>query len=244
MKRFLLYIFLFLSLNIISQEKNINSKIITFDYTYQVPINQMAIDFGHNSSLGFNYLTNNNNLLIGLDANFMFGNNVKNDSLLRNIATEEGWLINLSGELDTILLYERGWNSHFLFGRSFLFQRNNLSGIYVYGGLGYLQHKIRMESNRTDIPQIEYEYIKGYDKFTNGVSSKICVSYKYFSKHNSLQYHVGAEFINAFTKNRRSYNFSEMEEYSNDLKFDQLIGVKFGVIIPIYRNNEEKFHYF
>ena len=60
-------------------QENINSKIITFDYTYQVPINEMAIDFGHNSSLGFNYLTNNNNLLIGLDANFMFGNNVKND---------------------------------------------------------------------------------------------------------------------------------------------------------------------
>jgi len=35
-----------------------------------------------------------------------------------------------------------------------------------------------------------------------------------------------------------------MEEYDNDLKFDQLIGFKFGVIIPIHRNNEEKFHYF
>jgi hypothetical protein len=228
-------------LNVFSQDKKItdfNSKIIQSNYTLQVPINELATDFGTNSALGLAYLSNRNDFLLGLDVNFMFGNNVKNDSLLQTISTEEGWLINASGELDTILLYERGWNSHILFGKSFRFDEKYLTGIYVYAGIGYLQHKIRLESNRTDLPQIDKDYIKGYDKFTNGISAKLCVDYIYFSKENSVK------FINAFTKNRRSYDFAAMEEYDNNLKKDQLLGVKFGIIIPINRNNEEKFHYY
>ena len=66
----------------------------------------------------------------------------------------------------------------------------------------------------------------------------------YFSKRNSVKYNIGVEFINAFTKNRRTYDFAAMEEYDNNLKTDELIGFKFGIIIPINRSNEEKFHYY
>jgi len=124
MKRFLVFILCLSFLNVFSQDKKItdfNSKIIQSNYTLQVPINELATDFGTNSALGLAYLSNRNDFLLGLDVNFMFGNNVKNDSLLQIISTEEGWLINASGELDTILLYERGWNSHILFGKSFRF---------------------------------------------------------------------------------------------------------------------------
>jgi len=242
-----MFILSLIFLNVFAQEEktiDFNSKIIQFNYTFQIPLNDLATDFGTNSSLGLAYINNKNDFLVGLDANFMFGNHVKNDSLLRTISTEEGWLINASGELDTILLYERGWNSHILFGKSFRFGKNELTGIYVYGGIGYLQHKIRFESNKTDLPQINEDYIKGYDKFTNGISTKLCIDYMYFSKRNSVKYNIGIEFINAFTKNRRIYDFSTMEEYNNNLKKDQLIGVKFGIIIPISRDNEEKFHYY
>ena len=127
MKRFLVFILSLSFLNVFSQEKKIidfNNKIIQFNYTFQVPINELAIDFGTNSALGLALLHKKNDFLLGLDANFMFGNNVKNDSLLHTMTTEEGWLINASGELDTILLYERGWNSHILFGKSIRFDRS------------------------------------------------------------------------------------------------------------------------
>ena len=39
---------------------------ILFDYSYQVPITNLANDF-NNSSLGLCYLQNNNDYLIGLD---------------------------------------------------------------------------------------------------------------------------------------------------------------------------------
>ena len=38
-------------------------------------------------------------------------------------------------------LYQRGINSHLMFGKSFRFEKDNLTGIYFYGGVGYIQHK-------------------------------------------------------------------------------------------------------
>ena len=66
----------------------------------------------------------------------------------------------------------------------------------------------------------------------------------YFDKKNFIKYHIGTEFINAFTKIKRRYNFSQMEEFDQSLKLDQILGLRFGVIIPINRNNEGKFHYY
>ena len=244
MKRYLSILVLSYSISSFAQDDTFKNKMILFDYSYQVPITNLANDFGNNSSLGLCYLQNNNDLLLGLDANFMFGSNVKDTNILKLISTDDGFLINASGELDEVLLYERGINTHLMIGKSFRFEENNLTGIYMYGGLGYLQHKIRLESNRTSLPQIEGNYLYGYDKFTNGLSTKICVDYMYFNKKNSIKYHIGTEFINAFTKIKRRYNFAQMEEFDQSLKLDQIIGLRFGVIIPINRNNEGKFHYY
>ena len=244
MRKYLSIYLLLFSINVLSQEQNFISKMILFDYNVQMPITKMADNSGINSSMGLCYLNNKNDILLGLDANFMFGNNVKNDSILRLISTHEGYLINSSGELDEVLLYQRGMNTHLLLGKSFRTKEDNLSGLYVYGGIGYLQHKIRLETDRTYLPQLEDDYIKGYDNFTSGLSTKLCVDYMHFDKKTSIKYHVGFEFINAFTSNKRSYNFSEMENIDNSTKLDQLAGIRIGVIIPINRSNQGKFHYF
>ena len=244
MKRYLSIYLLLFSINVLSQEQGFSSKMILFDYSVQMPITKMADDFGINSSMGLCYLNNKNDVLFGIDANFMFGNNVKNDSILRLISTHEGYLINSSGELDEVLLYQRGINTHLLIGKSFRTEEDNLSGLYVYGGVGYLQHKIRLETDRTYLPQLEDDYMKGYDNFTSGLSTKLCVDYMHFDKNTSIKYHVGFEFINAFTSNKRAYNFSDMEEVDNITKLDQLLGFRLGVIIPINRSNQGKFHYF
>lgn len=244
MKRYLSIYLLLLSINVLSQDQGFISKMILFDYSVQMPVTKMADDFGINSSMGLCYLNNKNDVLFGIDANFMFGNNVKNDSILRLISTHQGYLINSSGELDEVLLYQRGINTHLLIGKSFRTEEDNLSGLYIYGGVGYLEHKIRLETDRTYLPQIEDDYKKGYDNFTSGLSTKLCFDYMYFDKNTSIKYHVGFEFINAFSSNKRAYNFSDMEEVENITKLDQLVGIRFGVIIPINRSNQGQFHYF
>ncbi len=243
MNQSLIILFLVLSLNSFSQESSIRTKSILFDYTFQIPFGDLDERFGNNSSMGLTYLINKDDLLYGIDGNFMFGNNIKNDSLLESISTSDGYLINASGELDNVLLYQRGFNSHLLIGRSFRFNDNNETGIYTYAGLGFIQHKIRIESDRTNLPQINEEYIQGYDMLTQGLSSKLCVKYMYFDKKTSIKFYIGTEIIYALTKNHRDYNFSLMTPYDTNLRKDNLLGMKLGVIIPINRNNEGKFYY-
>lgn len=243
MQKYFILFFILSCIKATSQEKISNSQMITFSYSYQLPIGELSNNFGHNSSLGVSYFLNKNKLLYGVDANFIFGNNLKNDSILHLISTDNGYLINASGELDQVLLSERGFNAHVLFGKSFHFHKKNLTGIYIYGGIGYLQHKIKIESDRTTLPQIDENYIKGYDNLTSGLSSKICLDYMYFDKSTYIKFYMGYEMINALTRNKRAYNFSEMHENQTNLNLDQLFGVRFGIIIPINRINEENFHY-
>ena len=243
---FILFMMLFLSVNSqkrISADKRSESQMIILNYSLQMPLSELSTIFGYNSSLGIAYLNNKNSFLYGVDANFMFGNKIKNDSLLDMISTQDGYLINASGELDQVLLFERGFNTHLLFGKAFMPKDNDKTGIYCYLGVGYLQHKIRIESDRTNLPQINSEYIKGYDNFTSGISSKICLDYMYFDKKTLLEFYVGFEFINALTKNRRAYSFGEMIYNDRDINIDQLLGARIGVIITINRNNEGDFHY-
>ena len=153
-------------------------------------------------------------------------------------------MINSSGQLDEFLLYQRGFNTHFFIGKAFLFNQNNKTGIYVTTGIGYIQYKIRIETDRTNLPQISGDYIKGYDNFTNGVSNKTCLNYMYFDKKNSMHFYLSAEIIHALTKNNRPYNFGNMEYNNDSYNIDKLFGLKFGIIIPINRRSEERFHYF
>ena len=54
-----------------------------------------------------------------------------------------------------------------------------------------------------------------------------------------MKFKFGIEFINALTRNRRPYNFSLREKNDSSINWDQLFGIKFGIIIPINRNNSE-----
>ena len=63
-------------------------------------------------------------------------------------------------------------------------------------------------------------------------------------KNSNLQFFTGLEYTLAFTKNKRNYNLSNMQNTSENLRYDQLMGLKIGLIIPISRKNTEEFHYF
>ena len=108
-----------------------------------------------------------NNIITGVEGSFMFGNNIKNEDILSNITTNEGFLINSSGELNQVIFYQRGFNSHILFGKKLKKDPNKLTGLYIYGGLGYIDHKIRIEADRSHLPQINDDYIYSYRDGSN-----------------------------------------------------------------------------
>lgn len=232
---------LFINLN--AQENKLSAFLI--DYSFQMPQGILNERFGNNSAIGFSYmLEKTNNIFYGLGVDYMFGGNIKDSMILEMISAENGEIIAADGGFANVLLYERGFNSHAFIGYAFHLKKESKSGIYLSTGLGYLQHKIRIETRNEELPQLSNEYKKGYDRYTNGLSTKTSISYIYISKKGNFQFSLGCEMIYALTKNRRGYLFDQMQYVEDALRKDILIGIRGGILIPIKRKNSGEFHYF
>ena len=104
-------------------------------------------------------------------------------------------------------------------------------------------HTDLLDTKNQNLPQLNEQYKKGYDRLTSGFSSKWEMSYKYFSPKGRFQISTGLNIILAYTKNRRPYLFDQQAPVEDKMRWDNLIGLSLGVIIPIKRANDEKFHY-
>jgi len=218
---------------------------ITFGYTHQLPIGELSERFGDNSSIGFSLLKEKeNNLFYGIEGGYLFSNNVKDTSIFDNITTSNGAIIGADGTYSNINLMQRGFGFHAFIGYAYHPKENNLSGIYLSAGIGGLQHQIFIDTKNQNVPQLNEENKKGYDRLTNGISTKYEASYKFYSPKERFQIYAGINITIAYTKNKRPYLFDKEEYTSNTGSWDNLLGINMGVIIPIQRKNEEEFHYY
>ena len=228
--------------NLSNSQKN-KQTFFSINYTYQIPKGSLSEKFGDNSSIQITYLIEKpSNLFFGIELGYLFGNNVKDSMLFESISTTDGYIIGSDGRYATELLMQRGFDSYLFLGYAIHSKPNNLSGLYLSAGLGYLQHKIFIDTRNQNLPQLNNEYKKGYDLLTDGISSKLSIDYKYFSRQG-FQFSIGVNYILARTKNQRTYSFNEMLYLSNKKKWDQLLGFKAGIIIPIQKVNQEEYYY-
>lgn len=216
-----------------------------FNYNYQIPIGELANTFGNNSAVGASYLLETtNNIIFGVESNYMFGTDIKDSTIFDNISTSTGAIIGADGHYSNVNLMQRGFDAYLFAGYAFHFSDNNLSGIYISQAVGYLQHKIFIDTKNENIPQLDEDMKKGYDRFSNGGSTKLTIDYKYYHKKGRFQISSGLNYTMAYTKNQRAYDFTNNKYYSGERSWDKLLGIKGEIIIPIRRKNEEKFHYY
>ena len=226
--------------------QEIKQKAFSINYDYQIPHGNLAKKYGMSSGVGISYFSENKkNIFYGIDLEYIFGNNVKDSLILNSISTQEGFIIDANGYFSNINLMQSGISSHFFTGYAIHNKKNNLSGIYISCGIGYLQHKIFIDTRNQNIPQLNDEYKKGYDQFTSGISSKISAEYKYYSKRNkNLQFSFGINYTTAYTQIKRPYIFNQSNYSITGYNWDRIIGIRFGIIIPIKKINEEKYYYY
>tara|TARA_B110000459_G_scaffold85528_1_gene95828 strand:- start:140 stop:871 length:732 start_codon:yes stop_codon:yes gene_type:complete len=218
---------------------------IALCYTHQLPIGNLADQFGDNSSIGFSiFKEKENNLFYGIEVGYLFSNNIRDTSIFDNISTSTGAVIGADGTYSNINLMQRGFDAHAFVGYAYHPKKNNLSGVYISGGVGFLQHQIFIDTKNQNIPQLNEEYKKGYNSLTNGVSTKWEASYKFYSPNGKFQMYAGMNMTIAYTKNKHPYLFDKEEYTPNTGSWDNLLGVNVGIIIPIHRKNEEEFHYY
>jgi len=214
-------------------------------YAFQWPGGDLSERFGANSSIGAGFLyKTHRNWLVGLDACFIFGNIIKQDSLMQNLYTSDGYIIGQDGQYADMGIYERGFNTSFKLGKIFpVFGSNKNSGIMFLAGAGYLQHKIRIEVRDNTAPQVGGEYKKGYDRLTSGFQVSEFLGYMYIGNSRLANFFAGLEWMQAWTENRRSMNFDEGRR-DDSKRLDMLYGIKIGWIIPFRKRLPKDFYYY
>ncbi len=216
-------------------------------YSFTVPGGDLADRFGPSSTIGGGFqFKARSNWLIGASFDFIFGNQLKNpDSLMFNLKTASGYIIDLSGNFADYNLFERGFTVAGRVGRVIpVLSPNPNSGFYVGAGIGYMQHKIRIEVANNSAPQLQGDYKKGYDRLTGGLLINQFVGYLFLSDNRLLNFYGGLEFTEAFTAPRRDVYFDTMEPDPAASRLDILYGVKVGWIIPIFQRMPEKVYYY
>ncbi|MFH0865955.1 MAG: hypothetical protein V1904_07155 [Bacteroidota bacterium] len=222
----------------------ISTSLVQATYSFQFPGGDLSKKFVSNHAIGAGYLyKTRKNWIFGADGFFMFRDTVKETGILDSITTSDGNIIDGNGIFAEVHLYERGFHMGFKAGKLFpVWGPNKNSGIILLGGMGLLQHKIRIENRDNTASQITGDYKKGYDRLTNGLALSQFIGYMYLGNSKLVSFYAGIEIIEAFTQNRRSYNFDLMGP-DNTNRLDLLYSIKVGWIIPLYKRSPDAFYY-
>ncbi|MGB1247464.1 MAG: hypothetical protein ACPG4Z_01160 [Chitinophagales bacterium] len=219
--------------------------LITPTYTLQIPVGTMASRFGINSNFGMaiDYKFGKN-WQIGLEGNFLFGNKVKESNHFSNLLTANNALINSDGGAEELNLSERGTMVRLMAGKSFPFKPSQPNGgLLIKFGAGYMMHKILIDVEEAKTPQLSKEYQTGYDRLSHGFTMSQFIGIMKLERGKYVNLYLGLELVEGFTKNARNWDFYEGEKL-NEARFDFLIGIKLGWMIPVFTGKSTGSEYY
>lgn len=219
-------------------EQRISALMINGLFTYNIPGGDLSDRFGNFSALGAGaHYKTPSNWIFSYEYTALFGFNVIENDILREVAAkEQKLLINDQGLFEDMDYHLRGIKTSLLAGKILpLFGPNENSGILLQIGGCFLQHRIFFHYPSIDPPpQIRGEYMKGYDRLTNGFGLVQKLGYFYMHNNNSFNFFIGVEMTQAFTQNRRAWNFDTMEKDDRQ-RTDLITGIQASIFFPLYR---------
>ena len=217
---------------------------IGISYGLHFPGGDLKDRFGLVNTIGGQFgLKFKSNIFLAYKLDYVFGENVKETDILDNLRTSEGGIIEQGGQLTDPILDLEGYTMSLMAGYVLpIIGPNPNSGILVSAGPCFLQHRIQIDYRDAQIPQLEGDYIKGYDRLTYGFGLNEFVGYMHYGKRKLINFYVGLDFMQTWTKNRRGYNYDELSS-DNKVRHDNLLGFRFGWMMTLYRRAPEKFYY-
>lgn len=253
MKNSLLVISIILGVSFVNAQRNMADSIVPtpllgVQYGASWSEGDLKARYGYfnqvGGTLGYKF---NKNWYLGLEGDFMFGNNVKMTyyDLFHSLMDSKGYITDQNGDAATVLKFARGFHANIEVGKVFnKLGHNKNSGLFIKIGGGYMQHKIRIETNDHVVPLIEKEYRKGYDRFTSGFNSTQFLGYLYMADNNFLNFYAGFFIQEGFTKNRRTIFWDQPDvPVSTKTRMDILYGIKVGWLIPVYKRVPKDYYY-
>jgi len=209
----------------------------------QFPEGDLLARFGPNLNIGGTYLyKTKKNWLLGIESNYMYGRNVKED-VLAQLKTANGTVIDNEGFPADLRVTERGLGVHAILGRVFKFLSSNPnSGLMFTVGGGYLQHKINLYDAQQKVAAVKGELRYGYDRLTNGLSTSQFLGYLFLSENRMLNFYFGFEAYQGFTTSVRKFNY-DTGLPDTKKRLDLLYGFRVGWILPLYGQRTNDFYY-
>jgi hypothetical protein len=222
-----------------------NAVLITPYYSPLFPVGELSNRFGFSNNIGMNISFKvKGNWLIGIEGDYLFGSHVKENPIAPILTHSTFQLIGSDGTLGDIPILLSGFEVGFRVGKLIpLSRKHSNSGIEVSLAPGFIQHKIWINNNANNFPQLDKTYKEGYDRLTNGPIVGFALGYQYLERKRFLSLYVGLDFAMGFTEERRNWNFDLMSADKHQ-RLDMLIGLRFAWIIPVFTNSKSRETYY
>lgn len=212
-----------------------------FEYGFYLPQADLDAYFGRHTGTGghFQVLTKKN-FYYGGQMQFIFGTQV-------NVDVSQVWkdpidnVYGLNYTFADILTKQRGLSGQLYFGKMIpIKSKKARMGIKATFGIGFLQHKLYIQEDpESFMPQLDNRHKALLDHKTNGLSLQQFIGFHYLGNDRMANWYIGFDFIEASTKNRRSYNYNL--GIPTDLnRLDIATGFKIGWILPFYINESSE----
>ncbi|MFC2128335.1 hypothetical protein ACFLRR_00525, partial [Bacteroidota bacterium] len=211
-------------------------------FGYQIPGGNIAERYGNNGYAGLSYfLKLKSNWIIEAQYDYIFGEFYGERTNFEGIYSQEGYFFTEDGRFIEVHARESGFFGGIKLGKIFpVFGSNPNSGILFQVGAGLLQYKTYLEETN-DVPVLNDEYSKGWDRLTNGFALNQFIGYMHMSDRYRFNFFAGFEFYQAWTQNRRDYDFYSMQKMDNKNN-DFLYSFKVGWLINFSKRNPERFY--
>lgn len=218
--------------------------VIGFNGNFDMPLADMADRFGLSYRIGpsLQYKTKSN-WLLGAKADFIFGNKIKEDSLMANMITVNDGVIGYSQVRIYPERFERGYILGLQVGKILNFSRHNSdNGLFLSATAGFIQHKILIHDQKGQVSQLKKEYRKGYDRLVNGLFIEPYIGYVHFAKNTLLNFHIGLDALVGFTQGRRDFLY-DVRRPGNEKRLDVLFGIRGGWYLPVFKRKSEEYFF-
>lgn len=250
MKKLNLLFFLLISSKSFTQrnvkDSIIGSPLIGVHYGGNWTSGDLADRYGYFNHIGINagYKTKKN-WYYGLDANFMFGNQVRMTGIFDHLVDDKGNITDVNGDIAAVVVFPRGVSVNASFGKIFpILSPNSNSGIFIHGGFGYLLHRLRIETSEQVVPQIELDYKKGYDRLTIGVNFHQFIGYSFLANSGAYNFYAGFYIQEGLTKNQRTIFYDQPDvPVSTATRLDIQYGFRLGWYIPFYKRQPKEYYF-
>ena len=221
-----------------------NAILISPYYTALFPVGELSNRFGFCNDIGLNITFKvKRNWMIGLEGAYLFGSKVKEYPITSILTYSTGQVIGLDGTLGDIPMQLSGFEIGLRVGKLIpISKKHPNQGVVISIAPGFIQHKIWINANTNNFPQLDKDYRKGYDRLTNGPKISGGIGYLFLEKKRFLSFYGGLDFTAGFTQERRNWNFDQMSADKHQ-RLDMLIGIKLVWNIPVFSHKNEEYSY-